>query len=97
VRFARPDKRRPVLVLGRDESLSSWSQIPVVPLSSQVRGLPWEVKLSGKDGMAVDSVLKPEWIRSVERTLIGPRITALPEHRWPEVRDALLLALGLAS
>ena len=86
-----------MLVLGRDESLSSWSQVPVIPVSSQIRGLPWEVKLSSEDGMAVVSVLKPEWIRSVERKLIGPRITALPNHRWPEVRDALLLALGLAS
>ncbi len=84
-------------MLGRDESLPSWSQVPVVPLSSQIRGLPWEVRLSVEDGMAVVSVLKPEWIRSVERTLIGPRITALPEHRWPEVRDAVLLALGLTS
>lgn len=86
-----------MLVLGRRESLPAWSQIPVIPLSSQIRGLPWEVQLSVEDGVAVVSVLKPEWIRSVERTLIGPRITALPEHRWPEVRDALLLALGLAS
>lgn len=85
-----------MLVLGRAESLSSWSQVPVIPLSSQIRGLPWEVKLSDEDGMAVVSVLKPEWIRSVERALIGPRITALAEHRWPEVRDALLLVLGLA-
>ncbi len=59
------------------------------------RGLPWEVRLSEEDGIAVLSVLKPEWIRAVDRVLIGPFIATLPEQRWPEVREALLLVLGL--
>jgi len=44
-RFTSPDKRRPVLVLGRDDLLPSLSQVPVIPLTSQVRGLAWEVTL----------------------------------------------------
>ena len=40
-RFAVPDKRRPVLVLGRPEVLPSLSQVPVIPLSTQIRGLRW--------------------------------------------------------
>jgi mRNA-degrading endonuclease toxin of MazEF toxin-antitoxin module len=44
-RFEHPDKRRPVLVLGRDELLPVWSLIPVIPLSTQIRGLAWEVEL----------------------------------------------------
>jgi len=71
------------------------SQIPVIPLSTQIRGLPWEVKLSTEEGMQVESVLKPEWVSAVERTQVGPWITSLPERRWQEVRDALLQALGL--
>ena len=55
------------------------------------------MRLSDLDGFAVVSVLKPEWIRTVERKLLGPWITGLPERRWPEVRDALLMALGLDS
>jgi mRNA-degrading endonuclease toxin of MazEF toxin-antitoxin module len=45
--------------------------------------------------MRTDCVLKPEWIRSVERTMLGPMIGRLHESRWPEVRAAVLLALGL--
>lgn len=41
-RFSAPDKRRPVLVLGNDGALPSFSQVPVVPLSTQARGLSWE-------------------------------------------------------
>lgn len=94
-RFAVPDKRRPVVVLGRNESLSSLAQIPVIPLSTQIRGLPWEVPLSPADGVPEECVLKPEWIRTVEKSLLGPWIATFPSQRWGEVRKALLLALGL--
>ena len=76
-RFDRPDKRRPVLVLGRPDSIASWSQIPVIPLSTQIRSLPWEVFLPPTDGLPSACVLKPEWIRAVERAAIGPLITTL--------------------
>jgi mRNA interferase MazF len=73
-RFASLDKRRPVIVLGRDEALASLSQVPVVPLSSQIRDLPWEVLLTGEDGVPESCVVKVEWIRIVERQLLGRRI-----------------------
>jgi mRNA interferase MazF len=82
-RFQAPDKRRPVLVLGRDET--------------QVRGLRWEVALSDADGLPTACVLKAEWIRSVERAYIGPLIASFPSHRWGEVREALLDVLGLSG
>lgn len=93
-RFEAPDKRRPVLVLGRDDVLGSWSQVPVIPLSTQIRGLSWEVLLTPADGVPSACVLKPEWIRAVDRTGLGPLITALPADRWPAVDRALRLALG---
>jgi mRNA interferase MazF len=93
-RFSSPDKRRPVVVLGLEEILPSLSQIPVIPISSQIRGLPWEVALSPDDGIPNACVLKPEWIRSVESSLLGPWIAAFPAQRWPEVRTALLNVLG---
>jgi hypothetical protein len=42
-------------------------------------------------------VLKPEWIRSVERSLLGGRIAVLPLERWPQVKDAILAALGFPA
>jgi mRNA interferase MazF len=95
--FQRPDKRRPVLVLGRDDVLPSLSLIPVIPLSTQVRGLASEVLLSPEDGVPSICVLKPEWIRAVERSSLEHRIGGLPERRMPEVKRALLHVLGLAD
>ena len=94
-RFAAPDKRRPVLVLGRDDILPSLSQVPVIPISSQIRGLVWEVALGPTDGLPAPCVLKPEWIRIVERVHLGPLIAVLPEGRWVDLRRALLDVLGL--
>lgn len=94
-RFQLPDKRRPVLVLGRDDVLPTLSQVPVIPLSTQIRNLPWEVHLTPTDGLPSDCVLKPEWIKSVDRAALGPWIASLPSDRWPEVRAVLLDVLGL--
>ena len=90
-----PAKRRPVLVLGRDEVLHFLGEVPVIPLSTQVRGLAWEVLLSEADGLRGPCVLKPEWIRSVNRAALGPWLASLPPQRWDDVRRALLSALGL--
>jgi len=94
-RFEAPDKRRPVLVLGRDDVLPMLTQIPVIPISTQIRGLHWEVRLSAVDGIPTDCVLKPEWIKAVDRTALGPWIATFPAARWNEVTTALLHVLGL--
>jgi mRNA interferase MazF len=94
-RFNHPDKRRPVLIVAASDLLPSLAQVPVIPLSTQARGLPWEVPLTVDDGVPQPSVLKPEWIRIVDRGNIGPQIARLPDTRWPEVRAALLRVLGL--
>jgi mRNA interferase MazF len=94
-RFSSPDKRRPVVVLGRDDVLPSLAQVPVVPLSTQIRNLPWELVLTAEDGVPESCVAKVEWIRIVERRLLGNRIASFPEHRWSELRASLLCVLGL--
>jgi mRNA-degrading endonuclease toxin of MazEF toxin-antitoxin module len=84
-----------VLVLGRASLLPSLSLIVVVPLSTTVRSLPLEVVLGEDDGVLAPSALKVEWIRAVDRKLLGPRFATLPERRWRAIRDGLLFVLGL--
>jgi len=84
-----------VLVLGRRAALPALSQIVVVPLSTTIRGVAGEVVLDERDGLAVRSTIKVEWIRAVDRTAIGTRIAALPPDRWPEVKRAVVHVLGL--
>jgi mRNA interferase MazF len=96
-RFDHPDKRRPVLVVGRSDLLRSWSLVPVIPLSTQIRGLPWELQLGPGDGLPGVCVLKPEWIRSVRRQDLGPWLACLPSEKWPDVTRVVVDALGLSQ
>jgi mRNA-degrading endonuclease toxin of MazEF toxin-antitoxin module len=92
----------PVTPVPFDEDLEEVGQVlddPARIVAGQLtmRGLDWEVPLGPDDGLPDVCVLKPEWIRSVERSLLGPRLATLPEGRWPEVRHAIVDVLGLAD
>ena len=41
-RFAKPDKRRPVLVLSRSSAIPYLGELTVAPITSTVRGIPSE-------------------------------------------------------
>jgi mRNA-degrading endonuclease toxin of MazEF toxin-antitoxin module len=87
-RFSSPDKRRPVLILGRDSLLRSVSAVPVIPFSTQVRGLPWEVVLNPNEGLGVASALKPGGFAPLRRASWVPG-SAASQHSdgkkfgWP--------------
>jgi mRNA-degrading endonuclease toxin of MazEF toxin-antitoxin module len=50
--------------------------------------------LTEADGVPTPCVVKPEWIRIVDRSSLGPLIATLPVGRWSEIRAALLDILG---
>ena len=92
--FALPDKRRPVLILTRDEVIDYLNEIIVVPVTRTIRGLATEVVLTPDDGMPVVSALNFDHIALAQRQRIGTMLCSLPEERWSEVRRALMTACG---
>ena len=94
--FAPPDKRRPVLILARDEVADVLNELVVVPATRTVRGLDSEVVLTIADGMPTTSALNFDHISMAQRSRIGAVVTTLPDDRWDEVRRALLTACGFA-
>lgn len=94
--FALPDKRRPVLILTRNEVIDSLNEIIVVPITRTIRGLATEVVLTPEDGMPVVSALNFDHVALAQRQRIGALLCSLPEERWTEVRRALLIACGFA-
>lgn len=93
-RFAKPDKRRPVLVLTRDSALEFLGEVTVAPVTSPIRDIPSEILLSGAEGMQKDCVVNLDHVQTVSRTKIGSVITTLSPGKMLEVRSALLFALG---
>jgi len=92
--FHLPDKRRPVLVLTRDAVIDRLNEIIVVPATRTIRGLASEVILTEEDGMPAACALNFDHVSLAQRNRMGPALCTLPEERWPEVRQALLVACG---
>jgi len=55
-KFARPDKKRPVLILTRDSVLKYLGEVTIAPITSTVRDIPSEVFLSKDEGKWTESI-----------------------------------------
>jgi mRNA interferase MazF len=96
-RFARPDKKRPVLVLTRDSALEFLHEITVAPVTSTIRDIPSEVVLTNADGVARPCAVNLDHIQTVPRARIGGLIATLSADRMSEVRAAAGFALGFSG
>ena len=92
--FALPDKRRPVLILTRNEVIDHLNEIIVVPVTRTIRGLVTEVILSRTTGCLVVSALNFDHIALAQRSRICNVLCSLPEERWSEVQQAVMIACG---
>lgn len=95
--FHLPDKRRPVLVLTRDEIIDHLNEIIVVPATRTVRGLTTEVLLTTDDGMPATCALNFDHVALAQRSRIGAVLCCLPDDRWSDVRSALLVACSFVD
>ena len=95
--FRLPDKRRPVLILTRNEVIDRLNEIIVVPATRTIRGLTSEVELTPMDGMPVACALNFDHISLAQRDRLGSVLCNLPEGRWSEVQQALLIACGFET
>lgn len=95
--FRPPDKRRPVMILTRDEVIDSLNEIIVVPATRTIRGLDTEVVLTGDDGVPAPCALNFDHVSLAQRDRLGSVLCAFPEDRWPEAQRALLTACGFSK
>jgi mRNA interferase MazF len=91
--FARPDKKRPVVILTRDSVLEYLGEATIAPITRTVRGIPSEVLLSGDDGLPEPCAVNLDHVQTVARARLGALLTTLSTRRMAEIRDALLFAL----
>ena len=94
-RFARPDKRRPVLVLTRDSIIPSLGEVTVAPVTTTVRGIPSEVALSVDDGMPRECAVNCDHLQTVPRGRLGALVTSLTDTKMERVARAVRFALAL--
>lgn len=94
-RFARPDKKRPVVVLTRDAVLSYLGEVTVAPVTTTIRDIPSEVFLSTNDGMPRDCAANCDHLQTVSKGKLGALIASLPEERMAAVSRAVRFALDM--
>jgi len=95
--FARPDKRRPVVVLTRESAIAYLSTVTVAPITSTLRGVPSEVRLTAADGMKGECAVNLHNVVTVSKAHLGRRVAALSAQRMEEICASLGFALGCSS
>ena len=94
--FAAPDKRRPVLVISRQEAIDMLDTVMVAPITSSRRGLPSEVELDALDGMKMPCAANLDHVHTVRKGDLRRFVTALRHDRMAAVCRALAVASGCA-
>ena len=94
-RFARPDDRRPVLILTRDSVIPSLAEVTVAPLTTTIRDIPSEVVLSREDGPPRECAVNCDHLQTVPRSRLGGPIGSLSTEKMEQVVKAVRFALAL--
>jgi mRNA interferase MazF len=93
-RFAPPDKRRPVVVLSRDDALEVLRSVIVAPVTSTIRSLPSEVLIDAGHGLKHPSAINLDHVQTVQRDDLKRYVATLPIEVMSRVCGALAVATG---
>lgn len=87
-------KRRPVLVLTRDEVLDIRTNVTVAEITSQARGLTVEVAVGTDVGVDAPSVVNGDGLHTVSQRRLTTRVGAVADDVLDDVCSAVATALG---
>lgn len=75
------DKRRPVLVVTRDEAIPVLTGIVVAPVTRTVRNIPTEVHLGEEEGLGVECAASFDNLQRIRRSALVERLGHLGPRR----------------
>jgi mRNA interferase MazF len=90
-----PSGKRPVVLLSRNEAYEIRTSITVAPLTRTIRGIPVEVSLEAKDGLAKSCVINLDCVSTIPKRLLESKITGLSAEKMRLVGEAIRFALDL--
>lgn len=94
-KFNQPDKKRPVLVLTRNSIIDYLGDITIAPVTTIIRDIPSEVVLTPEDGLPQRCAVNCDHLQTVQKSRMGPVVTALTHSKMQEVAQAIGFALDL--
>lgn len=87
-------KRRPVLVLTRDEVLDVRSLVTVAEITTSMRGLAAEVPLGEDVGLDQESAVNCDGLHTVRQTMLTELVGTLDPSKLNEVCSAIAYAVA---
>lgn len=94
-RLEGPAKTRPVLLLSRDAAYERRTMITIAPISTRIRRIRAEVRLTQEDGFPQDCAVNLDSIQTIYKAFLTNRITVLTSERMAQVERAIKFALAL--
>ncbi len=82
-------KRRPVLVVSRNEAIPVLNNIVVAPVTSTIRRIPTCIPMGTDEGIDHDSVAAFDSLAAVPKAVLTRRLGALGQGRRQELCTAL--------
>jgi mRNA interferase MazF len=82
-------KRRPVLVVSRDEAIPALNSIVIAPVTSTIRPIPTNIPLGRSEGIDHDSVATFDNLSAVPKSVLTIRLGQLAAGRRAEICSAL--------
>ncbi|OLB04610.1 MAG: hypothetical protein AUH06_11625 [Gemmatimonadetes bacterium 13_2_20CM_69_27] len=90
-----PVGRRPVVLVSRDEAYAIRELVTVVPITTQVRGIPVEVPLGRDEGLPRRSVANTDTLTTIPKRTLRQYAGVLSGDKAAALDAALRFALGL--
>ena len=94
VEFKPPDKRRPVLVLSRNEALAVLDTVTVAPITTTLRGIRSEVGVGTREGLKAPSAIKLDHVQTVSKSALKQFIGSVSDETFSQVCRAVEHAFG---
>jgi mRNA interferase MazF len=95
--WARVDKRRPVVLVSRDEAYAVRALVIVAPVSTTVRGFALEVRVGAAEGLPRSAVVNCDWLATIPKADLLERVGVLSKAKLARLDGALRFALGLET
>jgi mRNA interferase MazF len=95
--FGSPDKRRPVLILTRQEVIPLLATLLVAPVTSTIRGAPSEVRVGVEEGLKHLSAVNLDHVQTIAKHRLHQFLGTLGPEKMRQVCRALAIATGCAG
>jgi mRNA interferase MazF len=96
-KFSSPDKRRPVLILSREDVIPLLRTVMVAPITSTIRGAPSEVLVGTEEGLKHPSAINLDHVQTVEKSCLVRYVGMAGAKKMRSVCRALAIASGCSD